>query len=112
MSIDLQIILDEFSYHSNDIDVLNVYYSFNLFVTLNSFSKSRTVNKFIAIINISLNQMKTLIVMIIARNNSIMSDIKLYSKATRYLDKLTRRLTYEIFMNKRKTRIINEYFMT
>ena len=50
--------------------------------------------------------------MIIVRNNSIKNNIKLYSKTMKYFDELTRRLTYEILINKKKTKIINKYFMT
>ena len=49
--------------------------------------------------------------MAIARNNSAMGDIELYSNATRYLDKLARRLAYGILMNRREARIIDGCFM-
>ena len=112
MSIDLQIVLDAFSHHSNDIDVLNIEYSFNLFVVINSLSELRILNKLIATINISLDRMKTLIVMIIARNNSIKNDIALYSKTTKCLNDLTKRLKIDIQMNVEKTSIVKKCFKT
>ena len=96
MSIHLQFVLDVFLHHLNDIDVLNIKYSFNFFVIINSLLKSRTFNKFIATINISFDRIKTLIVIIIARNNSIKNDIALYSKIMKCLDNLTKRLKIDI----------------
>ena len=96
MSIDLQVILDAFLYHLNDINVLNIEYSFNFFVVINSLLKSRIFDKFITIINILFDRIKILIVMIIVRNNSIKNDIVLYSKITKYLNDLTKRLKINI----------------
>ena len=96
MSIDLQIVLDAFSHYLNDIDALNIEYSFNFLVIINSLSKLRIFNKFIATIKISLDRVKILIVMIIARSNSIKNDIALYSKTTKCLDDLMKQLKIDI----------------
>ena len=87
-------------------------YLFNFFVIINSLLKSHIFNKFIATINISFDRMKTLIVIIIARNNLIKNNIILYSKTTKYLNNLTKRLKINIQINVEKTNILKECFKT
>ena len=82
---------------------------FNFTFALNAF-KTRTFNQFIATIINSKNRVKVLIVLIIARDNSIKNDFKLYSIATIYLDELNKSLSYEISINKKNKKIMNRCF--